>query len=331
MKDTHAYATQPIDELYRWFAGEAEATSPVWGRFCRWVADTPALHPRLDALGGRKRQPNLFLGAIRYLGGPTEPGDGFLAWCDARWPDLERVVLARATQTNEPGRCAVLAPLLASLPGPVALLEAGASAGLCLIPDRYRYAYTGEMRAVIPGPAAGPDAPLLACEVTGTPPASPADLTIAARAGLDPNPLRPDDPDDASWLRALVWPGEDEREARLAAALDAAAVDPPDVLMGSLPEDLDRLLSLAPADCTPVLMHSATLAYLPRSERDAVERAVRGAGVRWVSFEGPTIVTSIRPKLTDDPAWRDRPHFVLALDGEPVARCSAHGGWVSWL
>ncbi len=40
--------------------------------------------------------------------------------------------MSKRTQTNEPGRCAVLLPLLAALPQPLALLEVGASAGLCL-------------------------------------------------------------------------------------------------------------------------------------------------------------------------------------------------------
>ena len=50
-------------------------------------------------------------------------------------------MLSRATQTNEPARCAVLLPVLARLPQPLALLEVGASAGLCLLPDHYGYDY----------------------------------------------------------------------------------------------------------------------------------------------------------------------------------------------
>ena len=42
----------------------------------------------------------------------------------------------RATQTNEAGRCAILLPVLAALPQPLALLDVGASAGLCLYRDQ---------------------------------------------------------------------------------------------------------------------------------------------------------------------------------------------------
>jgi hypothetical protein len=52
-------------------------------------------------------------------------------------------MLKRRTETNEPTRCATLLPLLALLPKPLALLEIGASAGLCLLPDLYGYEYNG--------------------------------------------------------------------------------------------------------------------------------------------------------------------------------------------
>ena len=44
---------------------------------------------------------------------------------------------------------------------------------------------------------------------------------VAARVGIDLNPLDPADPDDRAWLRALVWPGPNAA-ARLE-RLDAAA------------------------------------------------------------------------------------------------------------
>jgi hypothetical protein len=65
--DDHAYSRLPIEDLYTWFAGETAPTSPLWQDICCWVAATPSVRGRLAALPGRKRQPNLFLGALRYL------------------------------------------------------------------------------------------------------------------------------------------------------------------------------------------------------------------------------------------------------------------------
>jgi hypothetical protein len=147
--------------------------------------------------------------------------------------------------------------------------------------------------------------------------------------------LNPSDPDDVRWLRSLIWPGDESRERRLAAAL--ALVGPRDtpMLTADLRARWTDLLSLAAESASTVLMHSATLAYLTRPERDEFVDQVgqmqgRRPDLRWVSFEGPGIITSVAGALTDVDAWQDRPNFVLALDGEPVARCGAHGSWVRW-
>ena len=327
---THAYAGRSIAELYTWFAAEAAATSPTWEAVCTWVAASPAVTARLDTLPGMKRQPNLFLGALKYLGAPLAPGPRLAAWIDDHWDDVAALIGRRATQTNEPGRCAVLAPVLASLPQPVALLEVGASAGLCRVPDRYRYRYTGEHPAEVAGSDAAADAPLLECRVDGTPPASPDALVIAARVGLDRSPLHADDPDDVRWLRAVVWPGEDEREGRLAEALESLGRRPPTILSGDALADLDALLALVPEGATPVVMHSATLAYLGAAEREEFVRRVAASGAHWLSFEGVGVLAGIRERLPDVADHRDEPFFVVALDGEPLGRCSPHGGWVSW-
>ncbi len=54
---------------------------------------------------------------------------------------IRETILERATQTNEVGRLATLVPAFTNLAAdrPVGLLEAGASAGLCLFPDRWSY------------------------------------------------------------------------------------------------------------------------------------------------------------------------------------------------
>lgn len=320
VKDTSFLATEPIDALYRWFADETAATSPVWERLCRWIADTPQVHERLGALPGEARQPNRFLAAVRYLDGPTEPGPTFLAWFEQEWPQVEELVLTRTTQTNEPGRTAVTAQVLASLPQPVVLLELGASAGLCLLPDRYA--------------AAGL---LFPCEVSGRSPGDPADLVVAGRLGVDRNPLDVTDQDTRRWLRALVWPGEEDREERLAAALDIAAEDPPEVRAADLTRapheviaDLLGELRHTHPEATPVVLHSAFLAYLDRPGREAVVAAIRDSGARWVSFEGIKVVPGIEERvgrLGEQPAPTT---FVVSLDGEPLGWSQAHGRWVRW-
>ncbi|MFE1255308.1 DUF2332 family protein, partial [Streptomyces fungicidicus] len=72
---------------------------------------------------------------------PKPSAREFLTWVVRHWGQVSSLMLARMTQTNESARCATLLPVLAALPQPLALIEVGASAGLCLYPDRYRYRY----------------------------------------------------------------------------------------------------------------------------------------------------------------------------------------------
>jgi hypothetical protein len=157
MKTNRYFANAPISDMYEWFAVEAEPSSPAWARVCRQVASTPSLLAVLDSLPGAARQPNLFLGAIKYLGGPLDAGPELPGWVAKHWPQIERLATTRFTQTNEVGRCAVIAPVLASLPQPIALIEVGMSAGLGLFPDLYGYTGTSMMaRSSRPGPRASP-------------------------------------------------------------------------------------------------------------------------------------------------------------------------------
>jgi hypothetical protein len=124
-------------------AREAYGVSPAYERLSLTVAHDDEVLALLGALPQAKRQPNLLFGVVRLLGGPVEDPAAFRAYTVANWPAIEAQMRIRATQTNEAGRCAVLLPLLAALPQPLALLEVGASAGLCLYPDRYGYRRSG--------------------------------------------------------------------------------------------------------------------------------------------------------------------------------------------
>ena len=86
-----------------------------------------------------RQQPNLLFAAMRLVAGtPASPAEFDAAIADHE-EAIAGIMRTRTTQTNEPGRCAVLLPALARIEGPLALIEVGASAGLCLLPDAYGY------------------------------------------------------------------------------------------------------------------------------------------------------------------------------------------------
>ena len=211
-------------ENYRRFAHwEAAGRSPDYEALAYAVAGDDAVLSFLDELPGLKRQPNLlFASAWLLLGRPPSPSS-LHELVVSRPNELRDVMLARRTQTNEPARCAVLLPALALLPGPLALLEVGAAAGLTLLPDLYSYDYGGHRVA-----GADAEAPTLACRPAGPVPLPSRVPEVAWRAGIDLEPLDVTDDEDVSWLSCLLWPGEAGRAERLEAAV-AMARKPPEM------------------------------------------------------------------------------------------------------
>jgi hypothetical protein len=95
---------------------------------------------------------------------------------------------------------------------------------------------------------------------------------IVWRAGLDLNPLNASDPDTGAWLTTLIWPEHDDRRDRLVAALNVAANVSIRIDRGDLRDGLAALLADVPAGVTPVIQHSATLAYLSAEDRRRLPR-----------------------------------------------------------
>jgi hypothetical protein len=305
---------------YLEFAEDARGRSPAYEALAGAVAADPAVLAFLEPLPAEKRQPNLLFAAARYLGAPPDI-TALRALVSRRRADLEAVMLARRTQTNEPARCATLLPALAQLPPPLALIEVGASAGLTLLVDRYSYDYAGHRIAGL-----DPQAPVLRCAPIGPVPLPSQLPVITWRAGLDLSPLDVTSDDDVRWLSCLVWPGEGDRQERLAAAVAAARRDPPAVHRGDLLTGLPALAAQAPAGATLVVYHSAVLAYVTPGGRQQFADTVRGLGAVWLSNEGPGVVPGLPV-----PAYQGWP-FVLGRDGRTaLALTDGHGQWLQWL
>jgi hypothetical protein len=308
-------------ENYRMFGREARGRSRVYETLAASVADDNLILDFLGMLPQAKRQPNLLFAAARYLlDGPPDIGT-LRTLVRRNAAGLSRMMMARRTQTNEPARCATLLPALAALPGPLALIEVGASAGLTLLFDRYSYDYDGHRIA-----GCDPDAPTLRCAVRGPAPLPARVPDITWRAGLDLNPLDVTREDDVRWLSCLVWPGESDRQHRLAAAIASARRDPPPVHRGDLLTDLPALAAQAPAGATLVIYHSAVLAYVAAEDRERFTQTVRDLADAWLSNEAPGVVPGL--PFT---AFREGT-FVLGLGGRTaLAFTDGHGAWLHWL
>lgn len=307
-----------IAERYaRFGAGEARGVSPIYERLSLAVSADETILGLLETVPTPKQQPNLLFAAVRLLGGPVDDPAAFHEFTVTNWPAIEAELLTRATQTNEAGRCALLLPVLAALPQPLALLEVGAAAGVNLYPDRYSYRYGDQL--------VGSAGPVLDCALTGTVP--PARLPeVVWRAGLDLNPLDVTDPADVAWLEALIWPEHQHRRTRLRAAAGIAAADPPTLMRGDLVDDLPRLAAQAPPGATLVVFDISVLYQVaPERRAEFTELASRLPG-HWIAVEAPVVLA-----YDDLPAPPDQAFYnVLALDGRPLAWTRGHGESMAW-
>jgi hypothetical protein len=253
------------------------------------------------------------------------PGRGLaaavVAATEAHAPTLV-AALGEGVQTNEVGRSASLLGgfLEVARAGlPLRVLEVGASAGLNLLFDRYRYE-AGEDAF---GPA---DSPLRFVEpwVSRAPDlATPVD--VAARRGCDAAPIDPSSPEGRLRLRSFVWPDQLDRLARLDAALSVVdRVGAPVVdRAGAAAWASAQLADPAPGVAT-VLTHSIVLQYLDPLERATLVAAIESAGARaddraplaWLRLEPGGDQAELR--LTTWPGGHTRVLATSAYHGPPV-------------
>jgi len=322
-----------VTDTADWYARaavELVATSQLQVAWARAVAGDRELLGLIDRLPREHRQPSLLFSVASWCGAPAVAGSDWRQWVVANWPAIEDAARTRRTQTNEVGRCI---PLLIGLdriaatdPRPIALLELGAAAGLCLAVDRYAYRFDD-------GPVLGGGEPLLTTTTTGTGPAPGRLPEIVWRRGVDLAPLDVNDPDDVRWLEALLPPDRPERRARLSAALATVSDDPPAVVAGDALAGLPALAASARAEApgaTLVVAALGTLVYLRSEQRNAIVDAASALGARLLTFEGAGVLPGVAERLRGLSAPHPTP-FVLAVGGEPIAHAGPHGDRVSWL
>lgn len=310
----------------RFACDEAPGRSDLYAQWAAGVAGDEALAAVLARIPANRRQPPLVFAVTRLLGAPEGGYDAWAAWVHDHADEVVAETSSRMLQTNEPQRCAALLPALAGIDAPIALLELGASAGLCLYPDRYSYRFERAGATIALDPPDEPSAVVLRCRLEGDPPLRLPD--VVWRAGLDLRPLDAADAADRAFLEALVWPGETGRAERIRAALDIAASDPALLVRGDA-ADADALHALAaqaPSGARLVVTTPGLLPHIPRAGRERLLAAVSELAATWVTIDPPGLHDAWHPPL-DAAEW---PAFVLGVDGRAVASVDPLGGSVEW-
>jgi hypothetical protein len=258
------------------------------------------------------------------LGGAADPSAAwpFVRRVMARSVDRLRADLHIAPQTNEVGRSAALlmglteAVRRTGMPR-VRLLEPGASAGLNLLVDRFRFEGDGWSWG-------DHDSPVVIDQV-GAQGFSPAGFEITSRRGCDLHPIDAGSAEGALQLRSFVWPFQVERHARLAGALEAARQHPVTVDRAGGAAWVERQLAEPVADdVLTVVWQSVTRQYWPKAETVALESLLRdarerGRPVAHIAMESPE--SGGFDRVTDHSSGRP----VIAVDGEVIGGCDYHG------
>lgn len=317
-----------LSQRYMRFAREeAAGRSPYYADLARGVATDEYVLTFLYSLPKEKQQPNLLFAAFRHLFGLKSGYEQFRDTLSENLAAVRTLMEGRSTQTNEPARCAALLPVLCLLPQPLALIEVGASAGLCLLVDRYGYDYG---QSVLHPKLEHDSYPVFQCTVSDRTPIPTTLPEIAWRAGLDLQPLDAADPAEAAWLETLVWPEQEIRLSNLRAALELAARTKPHLVKGDLAgRELDALCAQAPSDATLVVFHTAVLAYVEEpAARRAFAAKVSSLCDYWICNEAPGIFPEIAERAS---AVQPPGSFLLSVNGHPVAWTDPHGASVDWI
>jgi hypothetical protein len=301
----------------------------VYEALSEGVAQDDALLALLLDTPDQQRRPSLLFAAVNLLvaahpdarlaayypihGGNRGVDDAtlpaFSAFVAQHRDALLRLLRERSTQTNEIRRCVALRLALGHVhdrwPGPLALVEVGASAGLNLLFDRYQY------RLGAPGEsAAAPGDVVVDCEVLGTPRAGLLGVApaITRRFGVDHNPVDLSDPDARAWLEAFVWPEQTRELATLRGAVDLVrATGDASVVAGDALADTARMIAGLPGGEPVVVFTASLLSYLPAEGRAAfaaqLTRAAAHRPVAWVCAEGPGLIatTGLRVPALEGP------------------------------
>jgi len=182
-------------------------------------------------------------------------------------------------------------------------------------------------------------------------PPPPSLPPIAARAGIELNPVDLDDPAAGAWLRACS-PPEASALTRLDSAIGVTRRYPATIVAGDAVDELPGVLDSFPADL-PVIVTDAYLAvFLAPAQRAklvaVLSNASRTRTVTWLSLDplvplGPSGRDSVQGLAVPDSVVADyrelgvfavlgvRTFDQAAEGGRLLARAHPSGQWVDWI
>ena len=265
---------------------EAKGQSNLYEHLTSEISKDPELLQIASIIPPEQPAPNLFLAAVHWLlmKNPNEllanyyphlsqipipdpdPYDVFRLFVLRNKDKIQAILQEKKVQTCVVERCGLLLPAFAiiSARNPdtnLALIEFGTAAGLNLFWDKYKYTYLNSDITI--GPS-DPYESKVSIETKLRGLHRPAIFSnmpdISHRVGIDLNPIDVFNDDDCSWLKALLWPQEQNtRLDNLANALDQAKLHNPNIYMGDAIDLLPDIIDDIPIEDTLIIYNTHTL------------------------------------------------------------------------
>jgi hypothetical protein len=306
-------------------ASDLESHGVVW-EVLEPYADKPATfthHLRLMGAVHRMVLAGEAPGLAAHYPSAGGDGDGAAAWREFRAVlEMGEVSLQRAVQTNEVGRSAALLGGFLTVADETGLglriLELGASAGLNLRWDRFRFEAPDW---AFGDPSAR--ATVRADYQDGRPPL-PRTVWVSERAGCDAAPVDATSAEGALTLQSYIWPDQRERLELLRAAIEVARQTPVTVDQADAGDWLEKQLARERGGMATVVYHSVFWGYLTDAGRERITALMHEAGNRatdaeplaWLSMETGADQTDL--KLTMWPGGEERLLATAGYHGRPV-------------
>jgi hypothetical protein len=336
-----------LSDRFRTFAeAECRGSSTLYYLLSHSIAQDETLLDIAGQAAPGQPVPNLLFAAVHYLllsGAYTEHGlTAFYPTCspspakpEEAYPYFKDFIIdhsgeiiallsSRRVQTNEVRRCAYLFPAFLfavkhSVARPLALVEIGTSAGLNLIWDAYQYTYGdgvpyGDLSSEV----------IIRSSFRGDRPAilSAPLPQVSQRIGIDLNIVDTSIPDQAAWLRALIWPEHHERRNLMEAALRKRNKMALDLRVGDGFGMLSKLAEEIPEEALMCIYHTHVANQISKEARQSFLSDIDKVGQNRDIIH---LFNNIKPNF----------HLTGYRRGQvidmPLARTDGHARWIEWM
>ncbi len=328
---------------------ECKSKSPLYYSFSKLVAEQEYLLQLASHCAPRQPAPNLLFGAIHYLllKSPNEElanyypsinkdaasdpsADLLISFCRENEAGIKEILAKRIVQTNALGRCSYLLPILSAIAKDtdgIHLIDIGTSSGLILNLDQYEYHYDGQHRI-------GNSPVKISANVkAGKAPGFEVMPNIKSRIGIDQNPLDLSKPDNALWLKALIWPDLKERFERMSAAIDLSTkLQNQQLIKANTIEQFRESIGTIPPEEDLLVFHTHVLYQFTKEERAAFRLMLDEVGqnrrlyylaVEWFTvFDNNYEQEGVLVELNEYKAGEKSSKVLAIVDG--------HGSWIDW-